>query len=89
MSDVWTAETILAAAAADEVDRITVDADRMVRIDGRVATTSELRLLASMCQTGQVDLNTLDPADGARCCWATRSGKRLARRWGQRVGAAS
>jgi len=87
MSTVWTAETLL-AAAVDEVDRITVDVDRLVRIDGRVATTSELRLLASLCQTGQIVLNTLDPADGARCCWVTRSGKRLARRWGQRVGAA-
>lgn len=80
MSARWTAETILAAAVDEARDRITVHGTQ-VRIDGRPANGSELRLIAELVHGGLIDLATKDKRPGARCCWATSLGRRQARRW--------
>ncbi|MFC4000914.1 hypothetical protein ACFS2C_28110 [Prauserella oleivorans] len=83
----WTADTLLAAAVDRSRDRITVR-NGGIRIDGRPATESELRLLAELAHSGLIDLNTLDAPDGGRCCWPTRAGQQQARRWRHYIGTA-
>ncbi len=83
----WTAETLLAAAVDRGRDRITAAAGG-VRIDGRAASDSELRLLVELTRSGLIDLNTLDTPEGARCARPTRAGHKQHRRWRHLVGSA-
>ncbi|TDX84958.1 hypothetical protein [Amycolatopsis arida] len=79
----WTVESLLAAAADHARDRITAHGGR-IRIDGRAAGDSELRLLADLVHSGLVDLNT-QVRPGTRCCWITTMGRWQLRRWSRFV----